>query len=148
MKKFETLGVMLDMSRNAVMSIDGAKRLIPLLSKMGYNCIFLYTEDTYEVEGEPYFGYMRGRYSVSEMKELDELAESYGIEIIPCIQTLAHLATIGRWGKFPMDTNGILLANWDRTYELIDRMFATLSKSDTSAIWIISGLSDGRPFAA
>ena len=30
MKKFETMGVMLDMSRNAVMSLDGIKRFIPL----------------------------------------------------------------------------------------------------------------------
>lgn len=128
MKKFESLGVMIDMSRDAVMSLDGLKRYLPLLAKMGYTTIFLYTEDTYEVEGEPYFGYMRGRYSTEEMKELDELALSYGIEIIPCIQTLAHLSTIGRWGKFPMDTRDILLANWDRTYELIDKMFSTLSK--------------------
>lgn len=128
MKKFETMGVMLDMSRNAVMSLDGAKRFIPLLKKMGYNCIFLYTEDTYEVNDEPYFGYMRGRYSKSEMKELDAFAASYGIEIIPCIQTLAHLATITRWGKFPMDTPGILMADDERTYELVDRMFATLKE--------------------
>ena len=128
MKKFETLGVMLDMSRNAVMSLEGAKRFIPLLSKMGYNCIFLYTEDTYEVNDEPYFGYMRGRYTKDEMKELDAFAASYGIEIIPCIQTLAHLATITRWGKYPMDTPGILMADDERTYELVDRMFATLNE--------------------
>ena len=73
MKKFESLGVMIDMSRDAVMSLDGLKRYLPLLAKMGYTTIFLYTEDTYEVEGEPYFGYMRGRYSTEEMKELDGL---------------------------------------------------------------------------
>ena len=128
MKKFQTLGVMLDMSRNAVMSIDGLKRYIPLLSKMGYNCIFLYTEDTYEVEGEPYFGYMRGRYTKDEMKELDALAESYGIEVIPCIQTLAHLTTITRWGQYNMDTLDILMADDDRTYELVDNMFKTLNE--------------------
>ena len=128
MKKFETMGVMLDMSRNAVMSLDGIKRFIPLLKKMGYNCIFLYTEDTYEVNDEPYFGYMRGRYTKAEMKEIDAFAASYGIEIIPCIQTLAHLATINRWGKFAMDTRDILLADDERTYELVDRMFATLKE--------------------
>ena len=63
MNNFDTLGVMIDMSRNAVMSMDGLKRFLPLLAKMGYNTVFLYTEDTYEVDGEPYFGYMRGRYT-------------------------------------------------------------------------------------
>ena len=77
--KFETLGVMIDMSRNAIMSISGLKRFLPLLKKMGYNCVMLYTEDTYEVDGEPYFGYMRGRYSKEEMRDIDSFAASLGI---------------------------------------------------------------------
>ena len=128
MKKFDTFGVMIDMSRNAVMSIDGLKRFLPLLKKMGYNCVMLYTEDTYEIDEEPYFGYMRGRYTKAEMKEIDAFAEQLGITIIPCIQTLAHLNAIFRWGKFPKDCNDILLTDDERTYELIDRMFATLSE--------------------
>ena len=127
-KSFETFGVMIDMSRNAVMSIDGLKRFLPLLKKMGYNCVLLYTEDTYEVDGEPYFGYMRGRYTKDEMKELDAFATSIGMTVIPCIQTLAHLNAIFRWGKFPRDCDDILLADNERTYELIDHMFSTLSE--------------------
>ena len=130
MKKLENLGVMIDMSRNAVMSMDGLKRFLSLLKKMGYNCVMLYTEDTYEVNEEPYFGYMRGRYTKAEMKEIDAFAESLGITVIPCIQTLAHLNGIFRWGgkRFPRDCDDILLTDNDRTYELIDHMFATLSE--------------------
>ena len=125
---YRTLGVMIDMSRNAVMSMDGLKRFLPLLKKMGYNCVMLYTEDTYEVNNEPYFGYMRGRYSKSEMKEIDAFASSLGITVIPCIQTLAHLNATFRWGKIPKDCNDILLTDDERTYELIDNMFSTLSE--------------------
>ena len=50
MKRF---GVMLDMSRNAVMKPDEVKNYARVLKSMGYNMIQLYTEDTYEVEGEP-----------------------------------------------------------------------------------------------
>ena len=89
-KKYERLCVMIDMSRNAVMNVKALKEYLVILKKMGYNSVMLYTEDTYEVEGEPFFGYMRGRYSVAEMQELDEYANSLGIELIPCIQTLAH----------------------------------------------------------
>lgn len=127
-KSNSTLGVMIDMSRNAVMSLDGIKRFLKIIKKMGYNCAMLYTEDTYEVEGEPYFGYMRGRYSRNELKEIDAFAESLGIEIIPCIQTLAHLNATIRWGQFPVDCDDILLVDDDRTYELIDHMFASLSE--------------------
>ena len=125
---FETLGVMIDMSRNAVMSLDGIKRFFPLLKSMGYNCVMLYTEDTYEIDEEPYFGYMRGRYTKSEMQEIDSYAESLGIEIIPCIQTLAHLNGTIRWEQIPVDYDDIMLVDDDRTYELIERMFATVSK--------------------
>lgn len=128
MKNYNTFGVMIDMSRNAVMSLDGLKRFFPLLKKMGYNCVFLYTEDTYEVDGEPYFGYMRGRYSKAELKEIDDLGASMGIEVIPCIQTLAHLTAAVRWGKFPIDFGDVILTDDERSYEFIDHMFASLSE--------------------
>lgn len=127
-KNYERLGVMIDMSRNAVMSVAALKEYFVLLKKMGYNSVMLYTEDTYEVEGEPFFGYMRGRYSVAEMKELDEFANNIGVELIPCIQTLAHLNQALRWGTIPVDCNDIMLCDDERVYDLIDRMFKTLKK--------------------
>lgn len=128
MKNFDTFGVVIDMSRNAVMSMEGLKRFLLLIKKMGYNCAMLYTEDTYEVDGEPYFGYMRGRYTKSEMKEIDAFGESIGITMIPCVQTLAHLNSIFRWNQYLKDCDDILLTDHERTYELIDHMFSTLSE--------------------
>lgn len=126
MKK--SLGVMIDMSRNGVMNLPALKTFLTILKKFGYNTVFLYTEDTYEVEGEPYFGYMRGRYSIEEMKEIDELCYSMGIEAIPCIQTLAHMKTYFKWGQVGVDCDDILLVDDSRTYGLISNMFKTLSK--------------------
>ncbi len=130
--KFDNFGVMIDMSRNAVMSVDGLKRYLFLLKKMGYNCVMLYTEDTYEVNNEPYFGYMRGRYTKAEIKELDLYASSLGITLIPCIQTLAHVNAAIRWGKFPVDCDDIMLVDDERTYEFIDNMFATVAECFTT----------------
>ena len=127
-KKYDSLGVMIDFSRNGVMTVPALKNFLTIIKKMGYNTLFLYMEDTYEVEGEPYFGYMRGRYSIEEMKEIDEFCASIGIEAIPCIQTLAHLKTFFKWGTVPVDCSDILLAGDERTYELISNMFKTLSK--------------------
>ena len=126
--KYDRFGVMIDMSRNAVMNLPALKKFISVLKKMGYNTVMLYTEDTYEVEGTPYFGYLRGRYSIDEMKELDDYAYENGVELIPCIQTLAHLNAFIRWGKTPIDCNDILLVDDDRTYALIEKMISTLSK--------------------
>ncbi|MBR2025278.1 MAG: beta-N-acetylhexosaminidase, partial [Clostridia bacterium] len=128
MKKKKSLGIMIDLSRNAVMSVSALKIFLGIVRKFGYNTVFLYMEDTYEVEGEDYFGYMRGRYSLEEMKEIDDFCASVGIEAIPCIQTLAHLKTYFKWGQVGVDCGDILLVDDNRTYELISNMFKTLSK--------------------
>ena len=49
------LGVMIDCSRNAVMNTDSVKEFANILKRMGYNTLMLYTEDTYEVNGNPLF---------------------------------------------------------------------------------------------
>ena len=127
---FRRFGTMLDCSRNAVMTVEALKRWIDLTADLGYNTLLLYTEDTYEIEGEPYFGYMRGRYTKEELREADRYARSKGMEVIPCIQTLAHLNAIVRWPAYQghVDTGDILLAGDEAVYELIDKMFATVSR--------------------
>ncbi|MBQ7333833.1 MAG: family 20 glycosylhydrolase, partial [Clostridia bacterium] len=127
-KKFETLGVMMDLSRNAVTNLQSIKRFLSVIRKMGYNTVFLYTEDTYEVDGEPYFGYMRGRYSKEELRLIDDYAYSIGMEAIPCIQTLAHLNAYKRWSAVPYDYDDILLTDDEKTYKLIANMFKTLKQ--------------------
>lgn len=131
MLNFNSLGVMLDCSRNAVMSVKELKKYITVLSKMGYNQFQLYTEDTYEVENEPFFGYRRGRYSIEELKEIDDFCFELGVELVPNIQTLAHLNAIVRWGDYKpiIDCNDILLAEEERTYELIENMVRSLRKA-------------------
>ena len=131
MKRF---GVMLDMSRNAVMKPEEVKKFATVLKSMGYNMIQLYTEDTYEVENEPYFGYLRGRYSVDELQDIVSYCNTIGVEVIPCMQTLAHLNQIFRWNEYRAinDTADILLVDEDRTYELIENMFKSLRKSFTT----------------
>ncbi len=131
---FREFGVMLDCSRNAVMKVSAVKKFIDLLSTMGYNTLQLYTEDTYEVKNEPYFGYLRGRYTAEELKEIDAYANSKGIELMPCIQTLAHLDCIFNCGEYYNihDIDNILLVGEPRTYQLIDNMFATLAECFTT----------------
>ena len=95
---------------------------------MGYNQAMLYMEDTYEIPDERFFGYLRGKYYQSELKELDDYAYSLGIELIPCVQTLAHLQTIFRWPDFGAvnDITNILLVDDPRTYKVIEHMIAAL----------------------
>ena len=41
----------------------------------------------------------------TELKELDRFASENGLELIPCIQTLAHLGGITRWDEYKPYTN-------------------------------------------
>ena len=128
------LGVMVDCSRNAVMKVETVKKFIDAMSKMGYNMLMLYTEDTYEVDNQPWFGYLRGRYTKDEMKEIVKYGEGKGIELIPCIQTLAHLNQMFRWGEYNSvrDCDDILLIDEEKTYKLIEDMFSTLRECYTT----------------
>ena len=127
---FRTNGVMADCSRNHVLSVDGAKALLRYMAAMGLNMLMLYTEDTYQVEGEPYFGYMRGRYSERELREIDDYAFDLGIEVIPCIQSLGHLERLLQWDAFGAvrDNGAVLLADEPATYALLQKMLEAASR--------------------
>jgi len=131
---FTTNGAMVDMSRNAVMNVTALKAMLRKMALMGMNTYQLYVEDTYEVEEYPYFGYMRGRYTKNELRELDAYAASLGIELIPCIQVLGHLATHLRWAAAApyRDSTNAVLVGAEETYDLIDRMMKTLSECFTT----------------
>ena len=133
--RIANMSLMCDCSRGSVMKVESVKKMIRILALCGYHSLMLYTEDTYEVDGEPYFGYMRGRYSKEELKELDHYAQGFGIRLIPCIQTLAHLNGIVRWGHqygSIIDTADILMVGEERTYTLIENMFRSISECFTS----------------
>ncbi len=125
--RFSLCGEMVDNSRNAVMTVKHVCEHIALSAAFGLNCIYLYNEDTFEIEGEPYFGYMRGRYSREEMKAISDCAAAFGLELIPCIQTLAHHNQTLRWACYApiRDLGDTLLVGDERTYALIDRMLAS-----------------------
>ena len=127
---FRTNGAMVDMSRNVVLNVKTVKTMLRGMALMGLNMYMLYTEDTYEIKEYPYFGYMRGKYTEEELRELDAYAATLGIELIPCIQMLGHLSTHLRWdaaGKY-RDTANVMLVGADATYALIERMLDTVSR--------------------
>lgn len=129
--QFETVGPMFDLSRNAVMKVDSFKGMFRKLALMGFNSTMLYMEDTYEIKSEPYFGYMRGRYSQEELKELDDYAHQFGIELIPCIQTLAHLEEFLKWSAVShlKDTRGALLLETEETNKFVREMIESVTAS-------------------
>lgn len=132
---FDTLCAMFDGSQaSSVMNLKSVKRMMLYLASMGFNMMMLYTEDCYEISGEPDFGNMRPRYTQKDFRELDAYANSLGIELVGCIQTLGHLTDAIRRPKYAefSDRPDILMVGEKNTYELIEKMIKTMSENLTS----------------
>ena len=119
---FDTCGVMLDMSFGSVTSVAGVKKYLDYMALFGMNMLMLYTEDTYEIEGYPLFGYQRGRYTIDELRAIDDYAFSLGIEVIPCIQTFGHLGQFLKYAQYRCmaENERVLLHGDERTYKFIE----------------------------
>lgn len=126
---FKTTGVMLDTSGYHIITVKGMKKLLDYLAVMGYNMAMLYTEDTVKIESRKYLGYLRGRYSLEELREIDDYAYEYGIEMIPCIECYGHMQKYLVWPEAApiKDTNSILLAREPKTFEFLDEFISTLA---------------------
>lgn len=133
-RHFAHCGAMLDMSRNQVMTVAAVKEWMDRQAALGLNMLMLYTEDTYEIPEYPYFGYLRGRYTREDLQELDRYAATLGIEMIPCVQTLAHMAQYLQWpaARAIKDQPDILLIDSEETYTFLDTMIRTLASCFTS----------------
>ena len=129
--QFVTNGAMIDVSQgNAVLNMSSAKELIRRMAIMGLNMLMLYCEDSFTVESQPYFGYMRARYTEGDMRELDAYGAMFGIELIPCIQTLAHLPDTLNWRVYRhiKEDGTTLLPGEDETYKFIEELLVAASK--------------------
>lgn len=142
-RHFKFNGSMFDCSRNEVLNIPTIKDIILTSALMGLNRFMLYTEDVYEIEGEPYFGYLRGRYTKEEIKEIVDYATSFGVDVIPCIQTLSHLNQALRWPCYSSikDTNITLNVEKEDIYVLIEKMIKTC-KENFSSKYIHIGMDE------
>lgn len=127
---FDDICVMFDYSQgNQATKPEYIKKVLLRFAAMGITSVMMYLEDCYEIEDEPYFGYMRPRYTYDEIKMLDDYAYSLGMEIVPCIQTLGHLSNPLRWGVYSdiRDKKSTLLVGNEKTYALIRKMLISAS---------------------
>ena len=127
---FSKKALFIDCSRNAAVRISELKKIILIQALMGQNQLYLYLEDGFKLDNYPYFGYLRPSYSEDELKCLDEYASSFGIELIPAIQTLGHLKKVLRWSQMSpiSDTDDTLLINNPNTYVFVEELIKFCKK--------------------
>lgn len=126
---FESTGVMFDCSRNAVLTPDSLRFFLRKMALMGLNLGMMYTEDTYEVPEQPFFGYKRGRYTYDELKAIDDYAFLFGIELIPCIQTLGHLDRVMHWPAYygVRENSAIIEPDREESYTILEQLIRAAS---------------------
>lgn len=95
--RFEVMAAMLDVARNGVPTVAMVKQMIRRLASMGYNELWLYLEDLFEIPEEPYFGRGRGCYRQAELHEIALYGDRFGVTVVPAVQTLAHLHNALKW---------------------------------------------------
>ncbi len=129
--QFDFRGLMLDASRNGVPHVESLEQRITELALLGINQLTLYTEDTYEVKGHGLIGYMRGAYSKAELRRVVRFAKQFGIEMFPCIQTLAHLEQVLQYKKAYgalRDTASVLSVKAEGTRDFVAALLDSASE--------------------
>lgn len=136
----------LDLSRNAVMTVEAVKDWIVLSAAMGLNGLYMYMEDVYTIPEYPYFGHQRGRYTQEELREIEAYANGFGIEITPIIQTLGHLNALKGWDCFNSlwDIDCILMVDNEEVYEFIECEIRAIRNSFPNAKIISAGMDEAH----
>ncbi len=122
--RFRRLTVLVDASRGAVWTVNALARLMTRFALMGISRVMLYVEDTFELDGEPWFGHLRGRYTADQLRVLDDAAARVGIELVLAVQTLGHLTNVVRWPAYRAVRGGmdVLSVDAPETLALIAKM--------------------------
>ncbi|MCD6519863.1 MAG: family 20 glycosylhydrolase, partial [Anaerolineae bacterium] len=130
-------GLMLDISRGKVPTIETLKLLIDQLSLYKINVLQLYTEHTFVFPHHPRIGQGCGSLSSEDILILDAYARKRHIELMPNLQSFghfAHILSLPEYAPLAESEAGWSLCPTDeRTYQLLDEMYADFLPAFSSA---------------
>ncbi len=119
-------GVMLDISRGKVPTLQTLKELVTLLFEYKINVFQLYVEHTFHFRTQPRIGESSGRLTGSQISELDRFCRGYGIDLQPNLQTFSHFHQILRLPEYHhlAENNALwtLAPGKEESYELLGSM--------------------------
>ncbi|MGD8598180.1 MAG: glycoside hydrolase family 20 zincin-like fold domain-containing protein [Anaerolineae bacterium] len=131
-------GLLLDISRRKVPTLDTLKQLVDELSHFKLNVLQLYTEHTFQFLHHPKIGTGCGSLSSEDVMELDLHCRQHHIELMPNLQSLGHSRNTLRLPDYKALAETELL--WtvspahEETYRLLGELYADMLPSFSSPI--------------
>ncbi len=123
----EHRGVMLDLSRGRVYTLEFLKDLVVKLAQMKMNVLQLYIEHTFAFPSFPEFWKGSDPITPDEIRELDQWCSAHFVELQPNLQSFGHCRRILTTKRFRHLSESTLY--WtlspaeSETYSLIDTMY-------------------------
>jgi len=129
-------GLMLDISRRKVPTLDTLKHLAEELSHYKLNVLQLYTEHTFQFPRHPQIGAGCGSLSSEDILELDVFCRAHHVELMPNLQSFGHMRntlTIPDYQHLAeTDKLFTLSPAFEETYTLLDELFGDMLPAFTS----------------
>lgn len=119
-RTFDHSGVLLDLTNNNVQKPGSLGMLFARMALMGLDTVFI--QQIMQVEDYPRHGYLRDAYSYDELKAIDDMAYSLGIEAVPFVNTLNELMRDLWWDNWCplLDVTGVALVGNEKTNRYLE----------------------------
>jgi hexosaminidase len=129
-------GLMLDVSRRKVPTLDTLKHLVEELSHYKLNVLQLYTEHTFQFPRHPKIGAGCGSLSSQDILELDGFCRQRRVELMPNLQSFGHARNTLRIPEYQhlaeTDLLWTLSPAFEGTYALLDELYGDMLPAFTS----------------
>ena len=128
---FEHCGWQMDVSQtNSLPKLSEYTEIMGRMALMGMNRLVLYMEDSFVIEEEPYFGYMRSRYTEAELRAIDDIGYAFGIEVFAAIEGLSHLSRVLKWPPYAdmQEDAATVDVESEKTYEFLAHLIDAATK--------------------
>jgi hexosaminidase len=93
-------GTQVDMARGPVPNLAYLKRIVRTIAEFKLNALFVYMEESFQLDGQPLVGLLSDTLSRQEWKELVAYAAKYHVEIIPANEACGHLHKLLRFEQY------------------------------------------------
>ncbi|MBN1811042.1 MAG: family 20 glycosylhydrolase [Anaerolineae bacterium] len=129
-------GLMLDISRGKVPTLETLKELVAKLSHYKVNVLQFYTEHTFQFPRHPKIGAGSGSLSSQDILELDAFCHTCHVELMPNLQSFGHARNTLLVPEYQhlaeTDLLWTLSPAFEETYTLLDELYGDMIPAFTS----------------